>query len=195
MAGVATPAAAAGGVDTFADITNAVAAVLIASNTQTASTITIQDASAALKLSSYLTQDCGGNAEVVYPSIYGGDLTGIEGIFTALAAARQAALDNLPAPAAVANAPAPPEVAAFNNLDTSYNNFLQSWFAINSSTGQSGLAPIVQGYGLRQLLQSANRQIYEVYVNVAAAGGTQRVIKNAITALLTGDWSRTAAVW
>jgi hypothetical protein len=190
MAGLATPAAAGAGIDTFADITNAVAAVLIASNTETASSVTIQDASAAIKLSQYLLSDSTCKAQVAYPGIYGsggGPISDIEGTYRDLSSSRNEALGSLPAIPAPPT-PAPAQVAAFNTLDASYNLFLQSLFAVNGTTGQSGLAPIVQGFGLRQLLQAKNRQVYIVYVNVAAAGGTQRTRKNALTSLVTGDF-------
>jgi hypothetical protein len=189
----ATPAAATGGsIDTFADITNAIAAVLIASNTDTASTITIQDASAAVKLSAYLAQnsDCQKTgADVVYPGIYGtaADLEDFESTLKDVSNARADALKEV-AKVSGTGTQAPVQVTAFNSLDATYNQFLQSWFAINGTTGQSGLAPIVQGYGLRKRLREDKRQVYEVYVNVAAGGGTQRVRKNALTALVTGDW-------
>lgn len=194
---VARPAAAGAGGDTFSDITNAVAAVLVAGNAETGSTITIQDTSAAIQLSSHLTQDPAcqtTNAEIVYPGIYGtaSDLDDFEDSLAQLANARRdalAAVSMIPLPAA--GNQAPERVTAFNNIDATYNQFLASWFAVNASTGQGGLSSIVQGYGLRKRLAANQpRQVYAVFVNVAAAGGTLQDRKNAITALVTGDWIR-----
>jgi hypothetical protein len=198
---VAEPALAGAGGDTFSDITNAVAAVLVAGNAETGSTITIQDASAAIQLAAYLNGDSAcqaTDAEVVYPGIYGTatDLGDFEDTLRKVAEARRnalAAVAVIPLPAA--GNQAPERLTAFNNVDATYNQFIASWFAINSATGQSGLTSIVQGFGLRKRLTVAppparSRQIYAVYVNVAAAGGTLQDRKNAISALTTGDWIR-----
>ena len=48
-----------------------------------------------------------------------------------------------------------------------------------------------QGYKLRALFQNASRvPVLGIYLRVAAAGGTQQVRKNLLTALFTGDWIR-----
>jgi len=201
---VVTPAAAGAGGDTFSDITNAVAAVLVAGNAETGSTITIQDATAALKLSGHLLQEPGcTNAEIVYPGVYG-TATSLANFNTALDNVinmRQralAALSTIPLPTGQ-GAQLPLRLTAYNSVDSIFSQFSQSWFAANSTTGLSAFTPIVQGYGLRQKLTAepnaalrgmVQRQIYIVYVNVAAAGGTQQVRKNAISALTTGDWIR-----
>jgi hypothetical protein len=85
-----------------------------------------------------------------------------------------------------------PCVAAFNNLDGSYNSFLAGLSTPNATTGQPGLSSILQGYHLRALLGTATKDspILGIYINVAAAGGTQQDRKNIITALFTGDWIR-----
>jgi hypothetical protein len=188
-----------------ADITSAIATIMVASNTESASTITIQDVSAALKLSAYLTHDKGcktNSVEVAYPAISVSDTKPLEDTFTNLAKSREDALERVvkkidsgtPATSATPATPGTPATPAtnqwsnaFNSLDGSYNLFLQSSFGVNGTTGQIGLASVVQGYGLRNILQSQNRQVYAVYVNVAAAGGTQHVTKNVVTAIFTGD--------
>jgi hypothetical protein len=85
-----------------------------------------------------------------------------------------------------------PCITAFNNLDASYNAFLQGLSTPNSTTGAPALSSILQGYRLRALFASATvaNPILGIYVNVAAAGGTQQVRKNLITAVITGDWIR-----
>jgi hypothetical protein len=195
---VATPAVAgAGGTgDTFADITSAVTSALIAGTTETASTVSIQDVSAAIKLAMHLNSDtfCATNStEIVYPGIYGsaGDLADFENRLVSVTNARGTALAGLaviPLPTGM-GAQTPLRITAFNSIDTTYNQFIQNWFGITSS-GQSGLTPIVEGYALRERLTvpaDANRQVYAVFVNVATAGGTMQDKKNAITALVTGD--------
>jgi hypothetical protein len=206
---------AGAGPDDFADTTAAVAAALAASTTESASTITIQDISADVKLSFLLANDpdCRRKqADVFYPGMYGEENTSLTGSFTKLVNDHESAISTVATslcpptttttttgatittptatcanPAAIANSV---KATAFNTLDASYNQFLQSWFATNSSTGQSGLSSVLQGYGLHKLLAAANRTIYEVFVNVAAAGGTQQDRKNLLTALITGDWIR-----
>jgi hypothetical protein len=200
---VATPAAAGGGGDTFSDITNAVAAVLVAGNAESGSTITIQDASAALTLSDHLLQEPGcANAEIVYPGVYGTStsLTDFNRALDSVINTRQralAALSTIPLPNGQGALPL--RLTAFNSVDAIFSQFSQSWLAANSTTGLSAFTPIVQGYGLRQKLtvvrnpgftSRVQRQIYMVYVNVAAAGATLQDRKNAITALTTGDWIR-----
>jgi hypothetical protein len=104
-------------------------------------------------------------------------------------------------PAAGSTAPAPPPttvsstdscISAFNNLDATYNSFLTALSTSNSTTGQSAVAAAKQGYGLRALFQSASdaKKVLGIYVSIAAAGGTQQVRKNLITAVVTGDWIR-----
>lgn len=205
-AAVVTPAAAGAGGDVFSDITNAVAAVLIAGNSETGSTITIQDTSAAVTLFSDLTHDkqcTASQAEIVYPGIYGTgtDLTnfnaGLDKVINARAKAL-AALAAIQPQTAPQGAPPPMRLTAFNTIDTAFTQFFQSWLASSATTGLSALTPIVQGFGLRQrVLVGLNtagtgdeRQVYIVYVNVAAAGGTLQDRKNVITALTTGDWIR-----
>jgi hypothetical protein len=85
-----------------------------------------------------------------------------------------------------------PCVAMFNNIDGTYNSFLAGLSAQNPATNQPGISSILQGYPLRALMQTASQSapIIGVYVNVAAAGGTQQDRKNLITALFTGDWIR-----
>jgi hypothetical protein len=218
---VVTPDAAGASPDTFADITSAVTAVA-SSTTQSASTITIQDASAAIKLSAVLTQKATVstakcyNADVAYPGVYGSapDLKAFNKIVDDVVNARQAALASLsaiPLPSGQGTQ-LPLRLTAFNAIDTTFNQFLASWFAANSTTGQSALTSIVQGYGLRLRLNvqyvaatpatpatpdtpatpavaaHAAKKVYVVYVNVAAAGGTTEDKKNVLTILFTGDW-------
>lgn len=206
-------AAGAGG-DVFSDITNAVAAVLIAGNTESSSTITIPDISAAIKLSTYLTQNesttgCGiannntaaVGGEVVYPGVYGvsNSLQDFNSLVDNLTNARQlaiAGLSSIPIPSGQ-GAQMPLKLTAFNSFDATFNQFFQTWFAVNATTGQNGLAPIIEGYNLRKRLTAPlnaagkpDRQVYAVFVNVAAAGGTLQDRKNALSALTTGDWIR-----
>lgn len=201
---------AGAGPDDFADTTGAIAAALIAANTESASTITIQDISADIKLSLYLANDprCKNkHADVFYPGMYGSDNASLTDTFKDLIQKHQAAVNFLAAsicPAAAATStgvtPAPAacstpianslKATSFSTLDASYNQFLQSWFATNSSTGQSGLSAVLQGYALHKLLTDSSRTIYEVFLNFAAAGGTQQDRKNFLTALITGDWIR-----
>lgn len=85
-----------------------------------------------------------------------------------------------------------PCVTAFNNLDGSYNAFLQTLSTPNSTTGAPALSSILQGFRLRALFASATvkQPMLGIYVNISAAGGTQQDRKNLITAVFTGDWIR-----
>lgn len=93
-----------------------------------------------------------------------------------------------------------PCVAAFNNLDNTYNAFLTGLSTPNATTGQSFESAAKQGYKLRALFEwakakgadgkAAHQSVLGIYVNVAAAGGTQQDRKNLLTNLFTGDWIR-----
>lgn len=85
-----------------------------------------------------------------------------------------------------------PCIAAFNNLDGTYNTFLGGLSTPNATTGQPVLASILQGFRLRTLFSSASltEPMLGIYVSVAAAGGTQQDRKNLLTAIFTGDWIR-----
>ena len=85
-----------------------------------------------------------------------------------------------------------PCLTAFSNLDTSYNTFLQSLSGANAATNQPVLSSVMQGYHLRAALASGTtaKPLLGIYVNIAAAGGTQQDRKNLITAVITGDWIR-----
>jgi hypothetical protein len=87
---------------------------------------------------------------------------------------------------------ADPCFAAFTNLDNSYNTFLQSLSGINAATNQPVLSSVLQGYHLRAALASGTtaKPLLGIYVNIAAAGGTQQDRKNLLTAVITGDWIR-----
>ena len=170
----------AAGPDVMADIVSAVSAVLVASNSETASNFTIQDPSAALKLTMYLKTNAGcSNSNIVYSNMIptpAGQLDQIYGPLQTLADARADAFRNPPA-------------NILTNLDLTYNQFLQGLFTAGAN-GQPGIVPVLQGYNLRQLLNAKSGPVFSVIVNVAAAGGTQQVRKNLITALTTGEWIR-----
>lgn len=85
-----------------------------------------------------------------------------------------------------------PCIAAYNNIDGTYNAFLAGLSAANPTTGQPGLSSILQGYRLRGLFGTTSDELpmLGVYLSVAAAGGTQQDRKNLLTALFTGDWIR-----
>jgi hypothetical protein len=84
-----------------------------------------------------------------------------------------------------------PCVSAFNTLDSTYNAFLTSLSTANSTTGQTAISAAKQGYPLRAIFQLANtKPVLGIYLNVAAAGGTQQDRKNLISAVFTGDWIR-----
>jgi len=88
--------------------------------------------------------------------------------------------------------PQDPCLSAFNNLDGTYNSFLTALSTPNGTTGQSAVSAAKQGYRLRALLQqsSAVKPMLGIYLSVAAAGGTQQIRKNLLTAIFTGDWIR-----
>ncbi|MGA2219494.1 MAG: hypothetical protein ABSG51_15500 [Terracidiphilus sp.] len=100
-----------------------------------------------------------------------------------------------------------PRVAAFTDLDTTYNSFLSGLSAPSATTGQPLLSSILQGFRIRSLMACVydsskpndkdkyvcptdDKPVIGVYVNVAFAGGTQQDRKNLITAVITGDWIR-----
>jgi hypothetical protein len=97
-----------------------------------------------------------------------------------------------PTPPSTSVSSTDPCVSAFNNLDGTYNSFLTSLSTPNSTTGQSAVSAAQQGYGLRELFESAtdSKKVLGIYISIAAAGGTQQDRKNLITALFTGDWIR-----
>lgn len=85
-----------------------------------------------------------------------------------------------------------PCIAAFNNLDGSYNAFLGGLSTPNPTTGSPALSSILQGYRLRKLFATATlgEPMLGIYLSVSAAGGTQQDRKNLFTAIFTGDWIR-----
>jgi hypothetical protein len=95
-------------------------------------------------------------------------------------------------PAYGINAQQDPCISAFNAIDATYNAFLAALSTPNATTAQPLLSLVAQGYGLRALFGTATdaRPVLGIFVGMAAAGGTQQVRKNLITALFTGDWIR-----
>jgi hypothetical protein len=82
-------------------------------------------------------------------------------------------------------------MAAYNNIDGTYNSFLAGLSTPNSTTGTPALASILQGYRLRGLLIKAQTDpVLVIYLSIAAAGGTQQDKKNLIFSLTWGDWIR-----
>jgi len=219
--------ASAAGIDTFADITSAVATAATASNTETSSSFTIPDPSPALVLLRQMQKTTG-----CPPQLYGGvysvgagavtvggkTLNSVENEIKSLAQERVNALQAVHAVDAtgkvLANPTIPcqatatptgtatnvilsvnsqePCIAAFNTLDATYNAFLTSLSSTNASTGQPALTSVLQGYRLRALFASTSAAAPKlgVYVNVAAAAGTQQDRKNLLTNLFTGDFIR-----
>jgi hypothetical protein len=86
-----------------------------------------------------------------------------------------------------------PKFLLLADLNTQYDQLLASVIAgINQSTGggQGAAAPgvvsLLQGADLQD--QVSNEKTYILYADVVAAGGTQRVRKNLVTVLFTGEW-------
>ena len=228
MRGVA--GAGAGGIDMFADVTNAVAAAATASTSETSSSFTIQDPTAAAVFLRHLQRRLEAKRScpsAYYAGVYSVDISGatikgkrlnnIDEELGTLAVARSLTLNAImtrPASDMTGNPPAMPCVATptlvagsnpakyaissqdpcvtvYNNLDGTYNSYLAGLSAPNAA-GQPGLSTILQGYRLRGLFGTATAKapMLGVYLNVAAAGGTQQDRKNLLTALFTGDWIR-----
>jgi len=262
---------AGGGIDVFADITNAVAAVAIATTTESSSSFTIQDPTPAIALLHHLQSE---RSEACRKAYYAGVYTvnEMQGVrvngqplntvpqeLNELATTRMLALQYVvgqyvPAPAAgtvpclatksVATGvmtggtttgatttggvttggtttggvttggtttggvttggtttggspvltvnPQDPCIAAFNNIDGTYNSFLAGLSTPNATTGTPAIAQIVQGYRLRGLFLKGTESdpILAIYLNVAAAGGTQQDRKNLLLSLFYGDLIR-----
>lgn len=202
-------AAGAGGIDTFADITNAVVAAATASNAESAYSSTIQDPSIAIALIHQLQQQKPDPCKApYYAGIYAvdeaqppsaGTVNTVPKELSSLAAARATALRTIlnkgqggACPAGTTPNNQDPCVIAFGNLDGSYNTFLGTLSAPNPTTGQPLLSSVLQGYNLRSLLKSASEDspIIAIYVSLVSAGGTQQVRKNLLTAVFTGDLIR-----
>lgn len=216
-----------GGIDDFADITGAVTAAAVATTSETSSSFTIQDPTAAIMLLNQLKQ---ANATECQNAQYAGvyevseigkvDAPTVPGELTSLASTRANALmailgkTDIGDPKvcnAVGATPTStdPCVNAFNTLDSTYNSFLTALSTANSTTGQPAESAAKQGYKLRALFEGAKgtpavagvgggpatpakpgTPVIGIYVNVAAAGGTQQDRKNLLTAIFTGDWIR-----
>ena len=262
---------AGGGFDVFADITNAVAAVAIATTTESSFSFTIQDPSAAIALLHHLQfEDSAACKKAYYGGVYtineiqgvtvnGQPLNTVSQELSDLATTRALTLQyvvgqHVPTPAAgtvpclavkaVATGvitggtttgatttggvttggtttggvttggtttggittggtttggspvltvnPQDPCIAAFNNIDTTYNSFLAGLSTPSATTGTPGIAQILQGYRLRGLFQKGTESdpILGIYLNVAAAGGTQQDRKNLLLSLFYGDLIR-----
>jgi hypothetical protein len=202
---------AAGGVDTFADITSAVVAAAVASTSESSFSFTIQDPTAAIVLLHQL-QSVDRCTSAYYAGVYtvdqitgatlnGTQLTSVSQQLNDLAAMRTSALRYVVGQAGTNAGTGPcvskgtaqdPCIAAFNSLDSTYNAFLAGLSAPNATTGQPAISSITQGYRLRAFLAKASEQepVLAIYLGVAAAGGTQQVRKNLFTAIFTGDWIR-----
>jgi hypothetical protein len=229
-----------GGFDDFADITGAVTAAAVATTSETSSSFTIQDPTAAIMLLNQLknsnTPEC---QKAQYAGVYEVaeigtvDAPSVPDELTSLASTRTdtlmgilgyradagnpkicAAKGSVTTTAAGASTTAAPSstdpcVNAFNTLDSTYNAFLTALSTANSTTGQPTESAAKQGYKLRALFEGAKgtpavpgvggapgtpakpgTPVIGIYVNVAAAGGTQQVRKNLLTAIFTGDWIR-----
>ncbi|MBZ5658272.1 MAG: hypothetical protein LAO56_23670 [Acidobacteriia bacterium] len=222
-------AGAGSGIDTFADITNAVVAAATASTSETSFSFTIQDPTAAIVMLHHLQSQKSpacktaayagvyGVNEAAPPQLHGTPINSISAQLSSLATLRVGALQAITAAgqsaagAATRNAagcaPIPtqaptnnfypvsaqdPCFAAFSNLDNSYNTFLQGLSGTNAATNQPLLSSILQGYHLRAALASGTttNPLLGIYVNISAAGGTQQIRKNLLTAVFTGDWIR-----
>jgi len=262
---------AGAGIDVFADITNAVAAVAIATTTESSFSFTIQDPTAAIALLHHLqSEDSDACKKAYYAGVYtvneiqgvrvnGQPLNTVSQELDDLATTRALALQYvvgqyLPAPAAgtvpcvaaksVATGvmtggtttgatttggvttggtttggittggtttggittggtttggspvltvnPQDPCIAAFNNIDTTYNTFLGGLSTPSATTGTPAIAQILQGYRLRGLFLKGTESdpILAIYLNVAAAGGTQQDRKNLLLSLFYGDLIR-----
>jgi hypothetical protein len=219
--------AGAAGIDAFADITSAVATAATASNTETSSSFTISDPSAALVLLGQMQKIKGCPAQL-YGGVYsvgaGGVKVGgktLNSVETEIESLAQDRIDALKAvhpidangkvqanPTVPCQATPTPTgsgtntvlavgsqdacIAAFNTLDATYNALLTNLSSTNASTGQPALTSVLQGYRLRELFAEASAAAPKlgVYVNVAAAAGTQQDRKNLLTNLFTGDFIR-----
>lgn len=97
-----------------------------------------------------------------------------------------------PAPPVTAIGSTDPCLSAFNNLDGTYNSFLTSLSTANSTTGQTAISAAKQGHKLRALFKRASETdpLLGIYINVAAAGGTQQDRKNLLLSLFWGDLLR-----
>lgn len=205
-------AGGAAGIDVFSDITQAVATVATASNSESASSFTIQDPTVALMLLNRLRNDGeNGCANLRYAGVYsvgeaaaGPPLNDPREELRQLGLARATALRSIqlapaggapPAGVPCRETAATPQDAcfiAFSDLDGAYTAFLATLSTPNPTTGQPLLSSVQQGYPIRKLISSATAEnkVLGIYVSIAAAGGTQQDRKNLLTALFTGDWIR-----
>jgi hypothetical protein len=174
-----------GGVDLMADITNAIAAVAIATNTNTGSSITIQDNSLALNIMKYLSAAPCSEKQItaIYPPLSTfAPKSQLPEVLELVTRMKRHVQDEIDAKVIKGEQ----QIKVFAEVNTLYDAFVSSLISINSTTGQPGMFPIAQGAGLYAVLRNANAKV--LYANVATAGGTQRNKKNLLTSLTTGDW-------
>lgn len=186
------------GIDPFSDATSLLSAIAIGSNTENASTLSIPDSAMAIALTRELkrTTNCKTkDVTIIYPPLFGKSSTSDYS-----AADIQVEIQKLNDVRKVAHefvaAQRRPELTSdLKEIDTLYDNFMNSLVQVNSQTGAVGSSSVIQGYRLAVLL--AGREKSELspakppalvlLASVVAAGGTQHTHKNIWTALWSGD--------
>lgn len=179
---------------------------IVASETQNAAAFTIQDSSMAVSISHQLLKACKEVSPVYYP-LFGGNVDPEIAIADLMEAMNE--LNKARTDAIAIKQPSDLMKAALNDLNGQYDLLLKSIFppstgmaSPNAGNGQSmntpgssgqsqastpvGITSVLQGAALQHLIRRP--KTYILYASVAAAGGTQRVKKNLLTILFTGDW-------
>jgi len=74
----------------------------------------------------------------------------------------------------------------YAGLEQLLSSMVTAYLNPDPNTGLPGIASLVQGFELLEYLEKDDT--FVLYLNAVAGGGTQRIRKNLLTYLLTGDW-------
>jgi hypothetical protein len=84
--------------------------------------------------------------------------------------------------------PNDPVVLKFQDTNKAYDQFIASLYTKDSNSGQLGIASVLTGHDLYNLVHTADT--YILFEEAVAGGGTQRIRKNLFTNVFWGDLIR-----
>ncbi len=198
--------------DPLSDTSSLLQAIASSSNAEAANSATIPDSALAVLITQKLAANstCAAGKTVVYPPIYGvGSVTDyarvdIETYLSWLNANRQAVYKNLDniwgASESQTNITAQHSaiIGQLTDINALYDNFMNSLFQVNASSGVIGSASVIQGHQLAMLMSGHKKEsdtdpipetppAYVLLATIISAGGTQKDHKTFWTALGSGD--------
>jgi hypothetical protein len=205
------------GFNPVSDVTGLLSALAVSSNSETYGSIVIPDAAVAVAVTRELVklQSAGNwpgckNLELAYPPLFGAgsatqqaaqDIQDTIGLVQTARSDAHEAVGKLIAvdkKQTTSTYPGVALVSALTDIDTLYDNFMNSLLQANTTTGVMGSAAVIQGHELATLIAGTTfadatpkiperAPAYVLLATVLAAGGTTHDHKTFWTALSTGD--------